>query len=281
MAADAHEIHKTSQNTRQWSRRTQAHLANLVAQSTSHKRSALDNLYDELLGILWHADPSLYRRPRLRKQRQPSWWNDTCFAALLARSAAWRQRNRTETPDASDTFRAARNHFHRVARHAKSVYWTSWSRRLENLQLVCPRTAARMVRHRFRRNVCRVAPRLSPEHLTTPSAQRECMAQWHLHFRQTASANARNFDAPHFRRVRRRAQRIRAAREADCHAANPDNAPFTMFELKAALQHCVLDKAPVSDRVPYRALCIKIPWWQDAILQFLELCRSYGCTPSM
>ena len=248
-------IRSQEQRVRQWSRRTQAHLANLVAQSTSHKRSALDNLYDELLGILWHADPSLYRRPRLRKQRQPSWWNDTCFAALLARNAAWRQRNRTETPDASDAFRAARNQFHRVERHAKSVYWASWLRRLENWQLVCPRTAARMVRRRFRGNVCRVAPRLTPEH--------------------------RDFDVPHFRRVRRRVQRIRAARDADCHVANSDNASFTVFELKAALQHCVLDKAPGSDRIPYGALCIKIPWWQDAILQFLELCRSYGCIPSM
>ena len=149
-------IRSQEQRVRQWSRRTHAHLANPVAQSTSHKRSALDNLYDELLGILWHAD-----RPRLRNQRQPSWWNDTCFDALFARNAAWRQRNRTETPDASDAFRAARNHFHRVVRHAKSVYWTSWLRRLENLQLVCPRTAARMVRRRFRSDVCRVVPRLS------------------------------------------------------------------------------------------------------------------------
>ena len=147
-----------------------------------------------------------------------------------------------------------------------------------NSQLVCPRTAARMVRRRFRGNVCRVAPRLSPEHLTHPSAQSECMAHWRLHFRQTTSVNARDFDVPHFRR---RSQRIRAAREADCHVANPDTVPFTLSELKAALQHCVLDKAPGNDRIPYKVFCIKIPWWQDAVLQFLELCRSYGGIPSM
>ena len=57
--------------------------------------------------------------------------------------------------------------------------------------------------------------------------------------------------------------------------------PSPYLSLKAALQHCALDKTPGVDKIPYRALCLDIPWWQEAILQFLDLCRSYGCIPSM
>ena len=144
-----------------------------------------------------------------------------------------------------------------------------------------PRVAARVVRRRFRNNVCRVAPRLSPEQFSNASAQSDCMSQWRSHFRDAAPLHAADFDASHFRRVQRAWRRIRATR--DVHFADPnlDDVPFTLPELKAALQHCILDKTPGVDKIPYRALCLDIPWWQEAILQFLDLCRSYGCVPSM
>ena len=107
------------------------------------------------------------------------------------------------------------------------------------------------------------------------------MSQWRSHFRDAAPLHAADFDASHFRRVQRRLRRIRATR--DVHFADPnlDDVPFTLPELKAALQHCALDKTPGVDKIPYTALCLDIPWWQEAILQFLDLCRSYGCVPSM
>ena len=48
------------------------------------------------------------------------------------------------------------------------MYWTTWLRRVEHLQQVSPRTAARIVRRRFRGKICRVAPRLSPNQLHEP-----------------------------------------------------------------------------------------------------------------
>ena len=93
---------------KEWSRMIQSHLADPEPLANAPGRPVLDILYGALLDILWHADPSLYRHPRVHSQTQPSWWNDECFEALLARNAAWRQRNRA--PEMDCTFRSARNH---------------------------------------------------------------------------------------------------------------------------------------------------------------------------
>ena len=111
--------------------------------------------------------------------------------------------------------------------------------------------------------------------------QNDCMNRWRMHFRDAAPMHVDNFDARHFSRVRRRVQRIRSTRDSQCHVHGGDGTQFTLAELKAALQLCHLDKAPGCDKIPYRALCVDIPWWQDAILRFLELCRLYGCIPSV
>ena len=264
---------------KEWSRMIQSHLADPEPLANAPRRPVLDILYGDLLDILWHADPSLYRHPRVHSQTQPSWWNEECFEALLARNAAWRQRNRA--PEMDCTFRSARNHFHRVVRSAKAKHWSNWLHRVEQLQRVCPRAAAHVVRRRFRKSVCRVAPRLSPSSLATLREQNDCMNRWRMHFRDAAPMHVENFDARHFSRVRRRVQFIRSTRDSQCHVHGGDGTQFTLAELKTALQHCHLDKAPGCDKIPYRALCVDIPWWQDAILKFLELCRLYGCIPSV
>ena len=79
-------------------------------------------------------------------------------------------------------FRAACNSFHRIVHAAKSQYWSSWLHRVEHTQSACPRAGARMVRRRFRSNSCRIAPLLSPDKMTHPSQQSECMRQWREHF---------------------------------------------------------------------------------------------------
>ena len=109
---------------KEWSRMIQSHLADPEPLANAPRRPVLDILYGDLLDILWHADPSLCRHPCVHSQTQPSWWNDECFEALLARNAAWRQRNRA--PEMDSTFRSARNHFHRVVRSAKAKHWSNW-----------------------------------------------------------------------------------------------------------------------------------------------------------
>ena len=141
-------IRAQERDVRQWLRRTRAHFSNPSVQH-SQKRAELDDLYAELLHSLWHADASLYRRPRSQAQRQPSWWNDVCFSAFLERNAAWRQHKRVGTEGSGEIFRAARSHFHRVVRHAKFAYWTSWLHRVEKLKAISLRVAARVVRRRF------------------------------------------------------------------------------------------------------------------------------------
>ena len=264
---------------KEWSRMIQSHLADPEPLANAIRRPVLDILYGDLLDILRHAAPSLYRHPRAHSQTQASWWNDECFEVLLARNGAWRQRNRS--PEMDSAFRSARNHFHRVVRSAKAKHWSNWLHRVEQLQRVCPCAAARVVRRRFHKNVCRVAPRLSPGSLATLPEQNDCMNRWRTHFRDAAPMHVENFDARHCSRVRRRVQRIRSIRASQCHVHGGDGAQFTLAELKTALQHCHLDKAPGCDKIPCRALCVDIPWWQDAILKFLELCRLYGCTQSV
>ena len=177
-------------------------------------------------------------------------------------------------PDTEEdrAFRGARNHFHHVARIAKAEYWTNWLRRVEHLRGICPHVAARVVRRRFRRNIGHVAPRLSPDSFVNPSEQCGCMNQWSIHFRDAALVHADAFDARHFHCVRRRVERVRQNRDLHRHVCDNNDAPFTIEELKATLRDCVLDNAPGCDRIRYKALHVDIPWWQSAILQFMELC---------
>ena len=98
--------------------------------------------------------------------------------------------------------------------------------------------------------------------MTHPSQQSECMRQWREHFRDAASLHFDAFDVRHFRRVNRRVDRIRATRGAQ-HPLDPSiddssTVPFTLAELRSALQHCTLDKAPGCDKIPYRAVCVDI-----------------------
>ena len=233
--------------------------------STEARKQQLDVSYRDFVKIVWDAEPGLYRCPRANAQRQPSWWNDDCFDAMVARNAAWRQRNRF--PELDSNFRAARNHFHRVFHRAKTAFWSNWLQRVERM---CPRA-----------NSCRVAPRLSPSAQATPHERDDCVHQWRQHFQEASSLSAVSFDRRHHARVCHRVRRIRETREAPHDTHSHLDAPFTREELQAALRQCAQEKSPGCDNIPYKALCADIPWWQHAILQYLELCRSYSCVPSL
>ena len=139
-------------------------------------RQHLDDLYDQFLQILWHADSSLYCESGYDPRKtQPSWWNDMCMDALLARNAAWRERRRNPNAQTEFVFSSARNKFHRVVRTAKQSFWSSWLQNLEALAARCPCAAAHTVRRRFRRNSTRVAHDLCPNHAASPDVQRACL----------------------------------------------------------------------------------------------------------
>ena len=136
-------IHAQAKHLQRWSDNLAILLSTTAHMSTEARRQQLDVSYRDFLKIVWDAEPGLYRCPRANAQRQPSWWNDDCFDAMVARNAAWRQRNRF--PELDSNFRAARNHFYRVFRRAKTAFWSNW---LQPVERMCPRA-----------NSCRVAPR--------------------------------------------------------------------------------------------------------------------------
>ena len=75
----------------------------------------LNDLYGDLLDIVWSAHPSLYRHPKPNSRTQPSWRTAACFDALVAHNAAWRARNPDRCDDTNAAFHATRNDdFHRV-----------------------------------------------------------------------------------------------------------------------------------------------------------------------
>ena len=197
-----------------WTTRVHAQLATLPGTTRVESRAIFDELYNNVLDIVWNADPSLYRRARPNSKKQPSWWTDACFAALLRRNAAWRARNRDRCDATKTTFRVSRNHFHHVVRHAKSTYWSTWLSRVERMKAVNPRVAARWVRCRFRHNVSKVSPSLSPNAFADVGQQRQCMQELQHHFQNAAALDADNFCPVRFARVRRRIQRIRASRSS-------------------------------------------------------------------
>ena len=57
--------------------------------------------------------------------------------------------------------------------------------------------------------------------------------------------------------------------------------PGAVKELQAALRQCKLGKTPGCDKIPYEALAAKLCWWQNAVLNFLELCRVNRCVSSV
>jgi hypothetical protein len=246
--------------------------------AVENRRPILDALYARLLATLWDADPSLYRWPRGNSQRQPSWWTNECYQALVARNAAWRERRRSPSGATESAFRTARNRFHHIARTAKNMFWSRWLDELSCLQGPAPREAARRVRQRFRRQACSVAPSLTPVSAEEPAAQRACMHDWAQHFQHAADAADSDFSPRHFARVGRRIRRLRERPNLTSHLSD---VAFSEAELRCALRSCSPGRAPGCDNLPYEALHVDIRWWKQAIMRFLELCRLFACIPSV
>ena len=101
-----------------WSSLLSSCLPELLSLSSPMRRASLDILYAELCTIIWSfAGPARMQGV----PKQPSWWNDACYDALVARNAAWRRRRRHPCPETEQEFRTARNSFHRVVRREKKL----------------------------------------------------------------------------------------------------------------------------------------------------------------
>ena len=67
---------------------------------------------------------SLFEAPRSAaarvcpRRRQPRWWNDDCFHALIAKNGSWRDFRSSGSEDDLSRFRVMRQQFHRIVRHS-------------------------------------------------------------------------------------------------------------------------------------------------------------------
>ena len=104
-----------------------------------------------------------------------------------------------------------------------------------------------------------------------------CLDEWRNHFIHAGSQGVSAFNHRHFARAQRRIKRIREQQPVHINSGQS----FSLPELEQALRHCAANKAPGVDNIPYEAFCVNLPWWRDAILQFLDLCRKLCCVPSM
>ena len=182
-----HLIHSQRESIEAWAGRVSGRLAMASLATHVDCREMLNDLYNDLLDIVWNAHPSLYGHPKPNSKTQPFWWTDACFDALTQRNAAWRARSCDRCDDTNAAFHAARNHVHRVVR----------LHRVERVKAAVkafnPRVAARCVRRRLRMlrdNICKVASNLAPSSFVRARDQQDCLQQWQLHFQHAAAVNA-------------------------------------------------------------------------------------------
>ena len=77
------------------------------------RASVLDSLFDSFTRILCGCASHHFRRPKSRpRTRQPLWWNDACYHALVARNGSWRDFRRSGSLEDQARFRLLRQQFH-------------------------------------------------------------------------------------------------------------------------------------------------------------------------
>ena len=86
---------------------------------TPGRAPVLDSLFESLTQILCDSD-SLVVAPRSAaarvcpRRRQPRWWNDDCFHALIARNGSWRDFRRSGSEADHSRFRVMWQQFRRI-----------------------------------------------------------------------------------------------------------------------------------------------------------------------
>ena len=116
--------------------------------------------------------------------REPLWWNDACYHALVARNGSWRDFRRSGSHEDQARFRLLRQQFHSTIRSSRTHYWNEWLGSVTSLSRQAPRLACSLVRRTFRSSV--VTPDLC--HVQWDGASRcalppdEARSHWRAHF---------------------------------------------------------------------------------------------------
>ena len=105
-----------------------------------------------LEGVSLHSRRRTTTTLNTPRQRQPLWWNDACFHALVARSGSQRDFRCCGSSVDQARFRTLRQQFHSTVRSTMSSYWNAWPSSVHSLSLSHrdPRLASALIRRTFR-----------------------------------------------------------------------------------------------------------------------------------
>ena len=248
--------------------------------STPQRVSALDAVFSSLTQILFvgasfHARRRPATTPPCFRRRQPLWWNDACFRALVARNGSWRDFRRSGSQEDRSRFRFLRQQFHSTVRSSRARFWSEWLDSVQSLSHRDPRLASSLIRRTFRTpttppNLCNMnwggvrSSALSPHDAGT---------HWRAHFASSPTANC-VFSDDFFQSLS-----LRFAALTSSHESGRFDAPFSYNELVAALSKCH-ESSPGADGLPYSAFKVSFPWWRHLLLSFFNLILRFAVVPS-
>ena len=200
------------------------------------RASILDSLLARLTQIIFDC-ASDFRSPgghASSRRRQPSWWNDACYHALVARNGAWRDLQRSGSNDDFVRFRHMRQQFHTVVRSSRSSFWDGWLSTVDSLSRRDPRLASSHIRRTFRSSavspdLCNMQWPNSDHRSVVPSC--DARTHWRTHFASSTSTS--DFCEDFFASISRRFATLTRHRDH-----GRFDAPFTYNELAAALSRC-------------------------------------------
>ena len=248
--------------------------------SPSRRRCSIDQLYVDLERIIWSGCE--FRRRSCHRRAQPTWWDDSCYNAMVRRNAAWRDRRRDSSDETQAAYCDARRQFHRAVQRARSTFWEQWLGEVELMSASRPRAAARQCRRQFAcahngppLNMDWSAPVVSPP---GPSASPDSAAReaWQQHFLHAGTSSGEAFDAAHASRIDRRVARLLGAHPENQQGLDD---PFVAADLLRAFPHCE-DSAVGPDGFPFQMFRVDLPWWHSAVSDFCSLLLQLGTVPS-
>ena len=209
----------------------------------------MNNLFSQLCNILWsHARPpdrdtrsptrnTHHNRP---SRRQPRWWTNECFRALVARNSAWRAYRRCGSLSDYSRFSHRRLLFQRLVRSSRRALWRRWQHNIQQIHNRNPQACASQIRRCFR-----LPPRIAPSTMawspglddSTQLPSRVC-DRWRSHFWSVASSQDTHYSLDFFNLISSHFVDLTSAS-----SSGPFDAPFSAPELAQALAQCH-DSAP-------------------------------------
>ena len=212
--------------------------------------------------------------PNRPSRRQPRWWTNECFRALVARNSAWRAYRRSSWSLSDYSHR--RLLFHRLVRSSRRAFWRRWQHNIQQIHNRNPRACASQIRRCFR-----LPPRLAPSTMawspglddSTQLPSRVC-DRWRSHFSSVASSQDTHYSLDFFNLISSHFVDLTSAS-----SSGPFDAPFSAPELAQALAQCHYS-APGHDGLPYSAFKPDLPWWRGMLLQFFNLVLHWNTVPA-